>query len=234
MSVNPRNYADSRDVPKYTLQQVAWYLDIPIATLRWWCLGRDFKIGGKPRHSDALITPALYNANSPSLSFYNLAEIHILVATRRFHKISMPKIRDAIDYLEGPSKGQVKHPLLSQEFFTDGKGLFVKHLLETVNLGKKGQLAFKELVDQHLERIVPDATGRPEKLYPVRHGDLANKSVIIIPTVGSGHPVTTRKGIRVSALWNRKQAGESLTEIADDYGLTQIEVEEAIRYVEAA
>jgi uncharacterized protein (DUF433 family) len=232
MGVDPRKYRDPRDVPKYNLAEVALYLDIPESTVRWWCLGRKFRVRGELRDSPALIKPALIDPRNPSLSFYNLAEIHILAATRRFHKISIQKIRDAIDYIEAihPSP----HPLLSLELFTDGASLFIKRISETVNLSKKGQLAFKELVDAHLSRIIPDSSGLPEKLYPIRHQDTQRKPIIIVPNVCGGRPITPKKGIRISVLLNRRDAGETYQQIADDYGLAEAEVKEAIQYMEAA
>ena len=70
----------------------------------------------------------------------------------------MQKIRDAIDYLF-QQYWVSRHTLLGYDFFTDGKDLFVKKILETVNLSKKGQLAFKDLVDNHLDRLVKDNSG---------------------------------------------------------------------------
>ena len=107
-------------------------------------------------------------------------------------------------------------------------------ILQTVNLSKKGQLAFKELIDAHLDRLVKDNNGWPTQIFPVRHRDVSKKPIVIVPAVGGGQPITPHKGIRVAVLINRKQAGESYQQIAEDYGLTQFEVEEAIRYMEAA
>lgn len=232
MAVNPKNYTDPREVPKYTLREVHWYLDIPLSTLRWWCLGRHYIVKGERRSSPALITPSLYDPDNPSLSFYNLAEAHILSATRKFGKISMQKIRIGIDYLA--EQYGSPHPLLGHEFFTDGRNLFIKRVLETVNISKKGQLAFKEIVDAHLDRLVNDKSGWPTQVYPVRHQDTTKRPIVIIPTVGGGQPITPRKGIRVTVLLNRKKAGESYQQIAEDYGLTTSEVEEAVQYMAAA
>lgn len=232
MFINPKNYSDPREVPKYTLGEVSWYLDIPPSTLRWWCLGRRYALKGETRTSPALLKPALDDPNNPSLSFYNLAEVHILSATRKFDKISMHKIRDAIDYLFNQYGSP--HPLLGHDFFTDGKDLFIKKILETVNLSKKGQLAFKDLVDAHLDRLVKDDSGWPTRIYPVRHKDVSRKPIVIVPNVAGGHPITPHRGIRVEVLLNRKQAGEQTQQIAEDYGLSESEVEEAVRYMEAA
>ena len=144
----------------------------------------------------------------------------------------MQKIRDAIDYLAQQYKST--HPLLGHEFFTDGRELFIKRIIATVNLSRKGQLAFKELVDKHLDRVIPDSSGWPVEVYPVRHNDMTKKPIVIVPTVAGGQPITPRKGIRVTVLMNRKEAGESYQQIAEDYGLTDIEVKEAVEYMEAA
>ncbi len=232
MAVDPKRYADLREVPKYTIGEVASYLDLPPSTVRWWCLGRYFKIGDERRFSRPLILPALHDPHNPSLSFFNLAELHVLAATRRFDNISMQKIRNAIDYLNEQQPSP--HPLIAQDFFTDGKDLFIKRILETVNLSRKGQLAFKEIVDVHLDRLEPDTSGWPARLYPVRRRDTSKRPIVIVPDVGGGHPITPKKGIRVSVLLSRKDAGESYQQIADDYGLTELEVEEAVRYMEAA
>jgi uncharacterized protein (DUF433 family) len=68
----------------------------------------------------------------------------------------------------------------------------------------------------------------------VRHRDIEKKPIVIVPSVCGGHPITPKKGIRVSVLLSRNHAGESFQQIADDYGLTELEVEDAIRYMEAA
>jgi uncharacterized protein (DUF433 family) len=232
MAINPKDYADYRDVPRYTLGDVAWYLDIPESTLRAWCLGRNFNHFGRRIFSEPLIKPALYDPHNPSLSFYNLAEVHVLSATRKSHGFSMQTVRAAIDFLAAhyPSS----HPLLGHESYTDGKDLFIKKISETINLSKKGQLAFKELVDMHLNRIEVDGAGLPTKVYPIRHKDATKKPIMIVPNVGGGQPVTPKKGIRISVLLSRREAGESYRDIAEDYGLSASEVEEACQYMAAA
>ena len=232
MVIDPRKYSDLREVPKYTIGDVAWYLDVPPSTIRWWFLGRTYIVKGELRQSRELIRPAHYDPYNPSLSFYNLVEAHILAATRKVHNISMQKLRDAIDYLQ--QRYQSQHPLLGHDFFTDGKDLFIKKLSETVSLGKKGQLAFKEIVDIYLDRLMKDSAGWPTEIYPIRHRDTTKKPIVIVPTVASGQPVTARNSIRVAVLINRKDAGESAQQIAEDYGLTTLEVEQAIQYMEAA
>ena len=80
---------DLRELPAYTVSEVAHYLTVPPATIRYWSVGRG--------SCEPLIT---LPENSPSrptlLSFYNLVELHVLAAVRREYRITMPKVRTAI------------------------------------------------------------------------------------------------------------------------------------------
>lgn len=241
MKVNPKQYADLREVPKYTLQEVSFYLDIPVSTVRTWCLGRTFRAGPNRRFSPPLIELALVDPRNPSLSFFNLAEVHVLSAIRRFGRISLQRVRNAIDYLRETILPEsttdaftARHPLIAYDLFTNGRDLFLRGMLQTINLSKKGQLAFREIINEHLDRLISDQDGMPEQLLPIRHRDTTKKPVAIFPLVGGGQPVTPRKGIRVSVLMNRFHAGESVRDLAEDYGLSEREVREAIEYMEAA
>jgi uncharacterized protein (DUF433 family) len=82
-----------------------------------------------------------------------------------------------------------------------------------------------------LERI--DATdGVPARLYPFSR-DPAEKSprvIVIDPRLRFGRPTVAGRGIPTDILFERHQAGDSVAELAGDYGLATEEVEEAIRY----
>jgi len=150
-------------------------------------------------------------------------------------QISMQAIRQAVEYV---SRDHPVHPLISQYFFTNGKNLFIKLLEEkfggrhlTVNVSKFGQQAFSEILDVYLDRIERDPSGSAIKVYPLRRlGDQQDKSIVIIPSVGSGRPTISGTGIRVEAIWNRSQAGENVEDLADDYGIEPGAIEKAISY----
>ena len=257
--VDPRSYPDRREVPKYRPDEVALYLGIRERTLRNWFFGYHVKRDGEKVFTEGLIQPALHNPYGPSLSFYNLAEAQVLAATRQKwtigqpiapidpgvrhkfgHKpekhtevqVSMQAIRRAIDYV---SRDSPVHPLISQYFFTNGKDLFVKQVEEevgkglTVNVSRLGQLAFSSILDIYLQRIERDKTGAI-KVYPLRRVDDLDKSIVIIPNVGSGRPTIAGTGIRVEVVWNRFKAGETTEQLAEDYGIEQRAIEKAISY----
>ena len=82
-----RPKTDPRDMPAYTIGEAAHYLSVLPQTVRYWAVGRDDYLG--------LIDPP---SRSPVLlSFLNLVELHVIAAIRRQHKVTLPKIRSAIE-----------------------------------------------------------------------------------------------------------------------------------------
>jgi len=195
--MRPRKSTDRRELPRYGIKEAAGYLGISLATLKSWVEGRRYptKYGGKRFFRLLIKLP------SPGhLSFFNLVEAHILLSTRKKHQLDMPAIRHAIDYVseEFPSK----HPLLTEQFLTDGKDLFVKKLEQTVNVSLRGQLGISSILDLYPRRIERDRSGLPMRLFPLRV-DLAGrpdeeppKVVVIDPRISSGRPVVYRRSDR--------------------------------------
>ena len=81
----------------------------------------------------------------------------------------------------------------------------------------------REVLQKYLALIPRDVSGLPIKVFPIYSRRLA-----IDPLFSSGKPIVKDKGITASVLWGRRQSGESPSEIAHDYGLSEIEVREAI------
>lgn len=220
---------DPRDVPAYMLHEAARYTGIPLDTLRTWVSGREYAVeGGKNRKfSQPLI---IRPEKSGLLSFTNLVEAHVLNAIRRKHRIPMPRVRKALDYLS--AMFQSKHPLAEHEFETDGLDLFIDQFGDLINVSQSGQLAMKEVFQMYLKRIERDEKGLARKLFPfTRAATHAEdpKIVAINPRIAFGKPVIDGTGIPTSIIAERYKTGESIAEIAQDYGRQQTEIEEAIR-----
>lgn len=227
--------ADQRQIPRYGIKEAAYYLGIPKATLVSWVGGRYYPLA---RGGRRFFKPLIDLRGASLLSFFNLVEAHILKSTRRFFAIRMPEIRSAIDYVS--KKYPSAHPLITEQFYTDGKYLFVKKLQETIDVSRGGQLGLKPILDMYLRRIERDRSGLPIQLFPFRVGwaEKADKEtpkvVVIDPDVSSGRPVVYGTGIMTFILSGRHKAGESIEELAKDYGLNKQRIEEAIHYFEAA
>jgi len=229
-----RSKIDYRDIPRYGLTETGFYLGIPLGTLKSWVNGRHYQTAAGRKFFEPLVKlPA-----PGMLSFFNLVEIHILLATRKKYRLEMPAIREAIDYIskEFPSD----HPLITEEFLTDGKDLFIKKLEQTINVSRRGQLGFGPILDLYLRRIERDRTGLPTRIFPIRIDwegqprEEPPKVVVINPRVSSGRPVVYGTGVATSIIYTRFRAGESTEELANDYGLKPNQVEEVIRYATAA
>ena len=221
---------DPRDIPAYLLHEAAHYTGVPVNTLRSWVSGRPYSTDKGTKHSEPLIIRP--NPSNSSLSFNNLIEAHVLNAIRRKHAVAMPRVRKALDFLS--KKFDSKHPLAEHDFETDGVDLFVEQFGELINVSRHGQLAMKEILRAYLKRIERDEDGLAKQLFPfTRSASSGNyddpRIVAINPRVAFGKPVIAGTGIPTSIIAERYKTGESMAEIADDYGRTQIEIEEAIR-----
>lgn len=218
---------DRREVPTYLLPEASHYLQIPVATLRSWVLGRWYPTEAGRKFFQPII--ALPDKRRLLLSFVNLVEAHVLDAIRRQHRIPLPKVRIAIEYLRKhfPSR----HPLADKEFETDGLDLFVQKYGQLINVSQAGQLAMRSLLEAHLRRIERDPVGVAIRLFPFtrKREEEEPKVVVIDPYVSFGRPVLVGTGIATAVIAERYKAGESMDELADDYGRERLQIEEAIR-----
>jgi uncharacterized protein (DUF433 family) len=169
------------------------------------------------------------------LSFINLVELHVLSAIRRLHKVKMYKARDAVLNLR--KHFETRHPLAEIDIDSDGVDLFVEHSGKLINLSAGDQLAMLELVRAHLRRI-ERIEGIAARLYPftrlprISAGQIEEvpKYVAIDPFVSFGRPVIAGTRIPTEIIAERWDAGDSVTDLADDYDREIVEIDEALRF----
>ena len=210
---------DPRNMPAYTVLEAAHYLGLPVSTVRYWSAGRgSYK---------ALITAAI--KHPVILSFLNLVELHLLAAIRREHAVSMPNVRSAIGYLK--KQYNTQHPLLAKELETDGLDIFIRNYGQLINISQDGQTAMRQVMEAALKRIERDDNNIPIKLYPFTRAQIEDSpSVIMIdPAISGGRPVIAGTGLATEIIAERYKAGESINDLANDYGRKEAEIEEAIR-----
>lgn len=210
---------DRRIQAAYTISEAGHYLRVPPATIRYWARGNREQFG---IIEVAALNPVL-------LSFVNLVELHVLTTMRRKYRVTLPKVRKSLAYLE--ERHTSSHPLVEYEFSTNGVDLFVEELGRQVNISKEGQIGLKGVIESALTRIQWDETGFPIKLYPYTRNALTGApSVIAIhPDISGGRPFIETAGVAIEAIARRYKAGESLKELASDYECKEEEIEEAIR-----
>lgn len=224
--------SDIRDRPAYTVTEAARYLKVAPATLRSWVAGRPYPTGSGTVHSKALIRPA--KNPPPMLSFWNLIEAHVLRSLRTDHAVPMDCLRRAITYAE--KSLQIDRLLLSPELRTDAGKLLLERYGQLIELSASGQIAMRRLFNEHLDRVEWDEWEFPVRLYPfMATGSVPHtRPVAISANVAFGRPMLVHGGITTSAIAERIDAGENVAELAEDYGLTQADIEDAVLYERAA
>ena len=214
---------DPRQLPCYPISEVAQYLAVPAATIRYWSVGRG---SYEPLIAVPSYAPTL-------LSFLNLIELHVLAAIRRKHGVKMQSVRKAIRYLADRSRCELeaRHPLISRELETDGLDLFIDEYGRLINISQEGQTVIREVVRAALSRVERGAEGIPVKLYPFTRKAIedAPAMIVIDPRLSAGRPVIAGTGLATQVIAERYKAGESVRELAYDYGCERAEIEEAIR-----
>ncbi|HET9308794.1 MAG TPA: DUF433 domain-containing protein [Candidatus Sulfotelmatobacter sp.] len=220
---------DPRELAIYTPTDAARYLGIKESTLKSWIYGRTYpKADGTRGLFAPLIKPA--DPENRLLSFFNLAEAHVLAATRYEHEVRISAIRRALDTLR--EKYPSEHPLISRDFFTNGEDLFIKTVGENENLSRPGQLNLKKIMDKFLAHIGRDRNKIVDRVFPIIKGLPQDETIGIIHGIASGQPVLTDSRVPVWIIHSRYSTGEKKTSIARDFGLTADKVQRAIDYVE--
>jgi uncharacterized protein (DUF433 family) len=219
---------DPRDLPAYTVREAAHYLRIPVSTLRSWVLGRDYPVQGGTERFEPVI--ALPSQDRSELSFTNLVEAHVLAAVRREHRVPLDRVRAALDYVR--TRLGVQRPLADVTFETDGSHLFLEQMGDLVNVSRGGQVAARAWLQASLKRIDRGRGRLAARLWLfTRSGPALDQPrvVVVDPRLQFGRPVLAGTGVPTAMLRDRYLAGESVGELAADYGCDPLMVEEAIR-----
>lgn len=218
------------DTPAYHPSEVARILNLPVATVRSWCFGQSYRsAAGDKKLFKPVVRPA--DSRKRLFSFANLCELHVLSVIRRHHKISLFKVRGSVEYLR--KQLAVKRPLIDRQFHTNGIDLFVEHASRLLNVSQEGQHAMRGDFEQALARIERDNYGAPIRLFPfsrVASGLVQPKSVVIDPRLSFGRPVLAKAAVPTEIIVDRFRAGDSLHDMAKDYGVEEKEIEEALRF----
>jgi uncharacterized protein (DUF433 family) len=200
---------DVRTTPLYPISEAARIAQVPASTLRTWF----------PKHS------------ADGLNFFELVEVYTIQTLRSRHQLPMRAIKKALQYLRKTTGEQYPLALAGLGFETDGSGLFITHLGRLVSATEQGQIAMREILKSFLQRVDHDEQGLATRFYPFTR-DFRTDSprlIIVDPQLNFGRPCLASHAISTSMIARRYKAGESAGELADDYGCTGDEIDEAIR-----
>jgi uncharacterized protein (DUF433 family) len=191
--------------PAYGVPEVAVYLKVPYTTLRYWLTG----FGKLP----PIIEPV--ECGPIRLSFLNLLECHALAGMRKIYNLKLPKVRSAL-------------------FKTDRNDLFIERMGRTINVSQPHDQLSLDFFRMHLERVEIDPKGL-FRFFPfvVEPRPSEPKTIEINPMVGFGKPIIAGTAISTAIIASRFNARESVTALAEEYGCTPQQIEEAIRWESA-
>lgn len=128
-------------------------------------------------------------------------------------------------YLQRP------RPLVTETFKARGREIFVEASHGVLlNVGyEAGLLAWEEVLDPFLDDVEYE-NELVRRWWPMTK----EVGVVIDPDYGFGLPVIEGTGIRTEIIAERNRAGDSIEEITYDFGVDVEQIEDALRYEEAA
>lgn len=218
--VAPNDFWRSRlFVPNYRIGEAAKYARLSPQTVSKW--------HGKPganRKSTLSV-----KEKGAALSYLQLIEVAV-VASFRKAGVKLSKIVAAREYLA--KQIEAEFPFASYRFKTDGKDLWMDYAQFEADAGDKTLLS----ASQARQLAWGDIIGRLHEFdYESDHG-LAirwhvagrDENVIIDPRIQFGSPSV--EGVATWAFSGRWDAGESIDEIAEDFGVANSDVLAALRF----
>lgn len=214
----------------YSIPEAARLARIPSRSLVNWTRGYRYFASGRWKDARPVVAPLVQDGSS-ALSFVNLTEILTLAGFREAG-VSMQKLRRALDYVR--REMDVEHPLATQRILSDGVDLFweyqERHREEVVlvNIVRSGQRVFPEAVMRYLREIEWGRDTFASRWWPGA-SEAGAGQIVVDPRRAFGSPVIAGTGIRTEDVFLRFSAGEPLSELADDYGLTFEQAEAAVR-----
>lgn len=223
---------DRFTTPLYGIAEAAGYLGVPPSTLTTWAFGyqRRQRDGHTVQARPVITALRPPRPAEASLPFIGLAEGYALAAFRRAG-VPLQRIRPAIDALQ--RELGLEHALASRRLFTDGAEVLYDYAekagdesaRELVVVRNK-QRVFDEVVASYLRRI-EFATDGYAQVITLPQYRVAEVSVDAEHAFG--RPRFLRGGAKLEDVLDLFQAGEGVDAVAEEFGLSREQVEDALR-----
>jgi uncharacterized protein (DUF433 family) len=217
--------------PLYTLAESARFLGVHPSTFGTWAKGYTRTPPGRKAVTGAPIVTAIADrAGAAAVPFIGLAE-GLVVAGFRRSGVSMQHIRSAVDVLR--REIGLEHALASRRLYADGASVLYDYaereqdeelagLTEVVSRQK----VFSPVVADYLTRI---EYGEDEWAITLTSPATRGRTVIVDPRRSFGQPIFVHGAARVEDVVDRWRAGESLHDVAADFGVPQADIEDYLR-----
>ena len=201
----------------YTLPDAAKLLSLPVPRLRTWVAGRTVPdtSTGRKKVFPAGDVKAQGFARERHFSFYTLIELFTLAQLRHLG-VSLRVLRQA--RAELAEREGTAHPFALEGLLTDKKKLLFdlgeEALLE---LGTNGQTSFGKVLEPFCVRLDFDGATRMACRY---HPVGKDKPIVVDPARAFGRPIIVGTSIATESLAALIRGGETVEDVASDFGLT--------------
>ena len=207
----------------YGIGEAAGYLAVPPSTLTTWAYGYERRSGTRNASAKPIVT-----AVRPERAGYALAAF-------RHAGVPMQRIRPAIDVLA--QELGLEYALASRRLYTDGAEVlydYARHAGDTPEgesarelvVVRNNQRVFATVVELYLRRIDFAADGYAQL---IRLPQYRFSEVTVDPDHVFGRPRFAHGGSAVDNVIDLFRAGEPVDMVAEEFGLSRDEVEDAIR-----
>ncbi len=141
----------------------------------------------------------------------------------------MRQVRKAMEYLN--SLGGNLIFLAHKDFFHDHADLYLGMDERLLTLSDQGQIADKTILASGLRQITYGNDEFADEFFPEARG-AQQRNFVVNPAINFGRISIARLRVGADALAARFAAGETVTDIAEDYGATNEEIVEAVLWHE--
>ncbi|WP_441898986.1 DUF433 domain-containing protein [Microbacterium sp.] len=204
--------------PIYSLTEAAQIIRAPATSFARWAHGHNFRQRreGEWGWSEPILT-GVKTGRGFTVPFNALAEGYIVESFRRAG-LPMARIRPAIEVLR--NELGLENALLSEKLKTDGAEILIENGENELVVVRNHQGVFRDVVEQYLQSI----SYRDGFVEFVHLPAYERTDVVVDPLRNSGQPTIARLGVRVEDVVSRVRAGEPMTEVAEDFGLEDLEL----------
>lgn len=207
--------------PLYSFPEADRLAKVTPGTSRRWLKGYGFWYSGERREM-----PPITSTEGPkdAASFVDLMEVAAIgeLIKRGF---SLRRIRKINEYCRLYLRRS--RPLVTEEFKVAGQDIFVEESFDVlVNVGHEaGMRAWYEILDPFLKDVDYEYD-LVRRWWPLGK----SRMVVVDPDYGFGLPVIAGTGVRTEIIAERTRAGDSREEITYDFGVTERQIEDALRW----
>lgn len=222
--IGPTNYQLERRLerPLYSYAEADRIAGVTRGTSGRWLKGYKYWYPPEKLRVSPPITPE--SGHEGGVSFVDLVEV-VAIGRLRAKGFSLKKIRQINEFCQATLHKD--RPMVTETFKVKGHDIFVMvsegYLL---NVGRqRGMQAWDEVLDPFLDTLdYEDEIAR--RWWPRGKAE----PVVVDPDYGFGLPVIAGSGVRTEIVAERSRAGDTLEEIAYDFGVEIPQVEAALRY----